>query len=121
MINSIPETTVKPRNNEFEWRQFCKLGEMMGDGLHHEADGKWIVKEYKRLSKLLLPNLPNNDKIKRKQKAESIDKQMQQILLKKFCSCGGILKQKRSGTKVAYCQTCNARYVAKYKKSVQNV
>lgn len=23
------------RDNEFEWRQFCRLGEMIGDGLHY--------------------------------------------------------------------------------------
>ena len=42
------------RENEFEWNQFCRIGEMMGDGLHYEADGKWISKEYKRLAKILL-------------------------------------------------------------------
>lgn len=36
--------------NEHLWRQFEKLGEMMGDGLHHEADGKWISVEYKKLA-----------------------------------------------------------------------
>ena len=41
--------------NEHLWRQFEKLGEMMGDGLHHEADGKWISVEYKKLAKILCP------------------------------------------------------------------
>ena len=30
------------KDNEHLWRQFCRLGEMMGDGLHYEPDGKWI-------------------------------------------------------------------------------
>lgn len=47
------------RENEHEWRQFCRLGEMMGDGLHHEPDGKWIVKEYRKLAKILLPESPS--------------------------------------------------------------
>ena len=40
------------RENEFEWRQFCRLGEMIGDGLHYEES--WISKEYKRLQKNLI-------------------------------------------------------------------
>lgn len=27
--------------------QLIKLGDMMGDGLHHEDGGKWIEREYK--------------------------------------------------------------------------
>lgn len=32
-------------------RQLVKLGDMMGDGLHLEPDGKWISKEYKQGAK----------------------------------------------------------------------
>lgn len=110
---------IAVRENEFEWRQFCRLGEMMGDGLHHEPDGKWIAKEYRKLSKLLIgdiPELKEEQKRKRKLKAANIDEQMAKILAAKKCECGGNLKQKRSGAKVAYCETCNTRYVARYKK-----
>ena len=30
-----------------------QLGDMMGDGLHHEPDGYWIPKEYKRILRAL--------------------------------------------------------------------
>lgn len=28
--------------------QLVKLGDMMGDGLHHEPGGKWISRDYKK-------------------------------------------------------------------------
>lgn len=102
-------------DNRFLWEQFCKLGEMMGDGLHHEADGKWITKEYNKLARILIPEIREQDKEKRKLKAENIDKQIADLLLVKKCKCGGNLEQKRSGSKVVYCMTCNARYVARSK------
>ena len=60
--------------NEHLWRQFEKLGEMMGDGLHHEADGKWISVEYKKLAKILCPE--GFAEI-RKQKSEALNKAIQ--------------------------------------------
>jgi hypothetical protein len=103
-------------DKDFLWRQFVKLGDMMGDGLHHEPDGKWIVKEYNQLAKILIPELKEQDKEKRKIKADNVDKQMTKLLAERKCSCGGTLTQKRSGTKVAYCTQCNNRYVARTKK-----
>lgn len=110
------EPKKKVRENEFEWNQFCRLGEMIGDGLHHESDGKWITREYKRLSKILIPEIKEREKEQRKLKAIKINEQMDKILEKNKCSCGGNLKQKRSGSKVCYCLDCNNRYVANYKK-----
>lgn len=105
------------RENELEWNQFCRLGEMMGDGLHHEADGKWISKEYRRLSRLLIPEIKDRDKAMRKAKADNIDKKIAKLIEIKRCEKdGGQLVQKRSGTKLVYCQTCNTRYVAQSKK-----
>jgi hypothetical protein len=106
--------------NDFLWRQFCKLGEMMGDGLHYEQDGKWIAKEYRELAKILLP--PNDEykrlsTLRRKQKNESVDSKMVE-LTKIKCECGGTLKQARSGSKVAYCIDCKSRYKATVKKKV---
>lgn len=40
-------------NDKFLWNQFCRLREMIGDGLHHEEP--WISKEYKKLQKILIP------------------------------------------------------------------
>ena len=68
--------------NEHLWRQFEKLGEMMGDGLHHEADGKWISVEYKKLAKILCPE--GFAEI-RKQKSEALNKAIQKkIEIDKF-------------------------------------
>lgn len=92
------------------WDRFCKLGEMMGDGLHWEEDGKWISKEYNKLSRILLPDMHKDI---RKAKADAINKQMAFLLAKSACSCGGKLIQKKKGTKVSYCEVCNNRYVAK--------
>ncbi len=114
-MNNV-QNIVNLRENEHEWNQFCRLGEMIGDGLHYESDGKWITKEYARLAKILIPELKEKDKAKRKLKAISINEQMAKLLETKKCACGGNLKQKRSGTKIAYCDTCNTRYKATRKK-----
>ncbi len=99
-------------NNSHLWNQFIKLGEMMGDGLHHESDGKWISREYKKLSKILVPEIKEVDQKKRKLKAENINKQIANLILIKKCSCGGSLKQGRAGSKICYCTICNNRYKA---------
>lgn len=36
-------------DKEYLHRQLVKLGDMIGDGLHDEPDGKWITKEYRHL------------------------------------------------------------------------
>lgn len=103
------------KDNEHLWRQFCRLGEMMGDGLHYEHDGKWIAKEYRQLAKILIPEMKEENSIRRKLKVANIDAQMAKLLEGKKCSCGGEIKQGRSGTRVAYCQNCKQRYVARSK------
>jgi hypothetical protein len=104
-------------DNAHLWNQFIRLGEMMGDGLHYESDGKWISKEYRKLAKILIPEMKEESAIRRKLKNASTDIQMAKLLEDRKCGCGGGIKQKRSGSKVAYCQTCGSRYVAKPKKS----
>jgi hypothetical protein len=104
----------------FEMRQFCRLGEMIGDGLHNEPDGRWISKEYARLSKLLFPKTKEEKEFTakvRKSKNEALDIKMKELLASKECKCGGSIKQSRSGSLVAYCEKCKARYSAKYKKT----
>ena len=112
-----PETPTNNSNSkDFLWTQFCRLGEMIGDGLHNEPDGRWISKEYSRLRRILIPVTKEEYDAKRewrKTKNEKIDTQMAKLLENKKCDCGGIIKQKRSGTKVAYCQDCKTRYRAK--------
>ena len=100
-----------------EWRQFCKLGEMMGDGLHREPGGSWISKEYRALARILIPEFKKHEKAKRAYWTMFANTQMGYLLEKTKCACGGTLKQSRSGSRIAYCQSCNARYKATTKKS----
>lgn len=86
----------------------------MGDGLHHEPDGKWIEREYKQIFNALYPEAR---KEARKLKAERTNEQMKSLLETRKCSCGGSLKQSRSGSLVCYCTECNLRYKAKTKKT----
>lgn len=104
------------RDNSFEWNQFIKLGDMMGDGLHHEPDGKWISKEYNRLAKILIPEIKEIATAKRKIKADRVDGQITKLITLNKCSCGGELKQSRKGSIVLYCTECNNRYKARHKK-----
>ena len=105
------------RENRFEWEQFCRLGEMMGDGLHHEEP--WIGKEYKKLLKILIPETELEKDLKknaRKTRNENIDKQIKELLSSDKCACGGDLQQSRSGSKVVKCAECDKRYRYKSKK-----
>ncbi|CAL2077566.1 conserved protein of unknown function [Tenacibaculum sp. 190524A02b] len=100
------------RENEFEWNQFIKLGEMIGDGLHHEDP--WITKEYKRLQAILLPEATAKEKeYKRKlrqNKNQKVNEMIKEKLLKDRCQCGAKLKQSRSGSKVVCCTKCDLKY-----------
>jgi len=107
MINKEP-------GNEHLWRQFIRLGEMMGDGLHHEEP--WIAKEYKRLMMILCPPTVEEKAAIREHKNKSINAQMAELLKDRHCSCGGSIKQSRSGSKTAYCDRCRAKFKAKPKK-----
>ena len=85
--------------------QLIKLGDMMGDGLHHESDGKWIAKEYQRVSKALGygPLRANN--------SAPINARMAQRVTEVACqNCGGTLKQTRSGSMKARCTSCKAGF-----------
>lgn len=105
-------------DNKHLWDQFCRLGEMMGDGLHHEPDGKWIPKEYKKLAKILLPESKEEKEHKKElakvRKAELNNKIAEKLKTDK-CKCGSELKQSRSGSKVVVCVNCQAKYTYLYK------
>jgi hypothetical protein len=99
--------------------QLIKLGDMMGDGLHHESDGKWISKEYRKVFNAIQRNDPEMRLVaaeQRKKKNKSIDEQMAKMLSTMTCKCGGVLVQSRSGSKIAYCTICPARYKASKNK-----
>lgn len=100
-------------DNDFLSDQLIRLGDMMGDGLHHESDGKWIVKEYNRIFNLLHPEFK---KERRLRKIEFVNNSMAKLLETFVCGCGGKLKQSRSGSIVAYCTECNTRYKARVNK-----
>lgn len=100
--------------------QLIKLGDMMGDGLHHEDGGKWIEREYKKISNILFGNNPEYKKIKsdhRKRANEITDKLMASVVEKFKCmKCEGPLKQVRSGSKISVCTNCGTRHKIKKKK-----
>jgi hypothetical protein len=105
---------MSEKDNKFEWSQFCRLGEMIGDGLHLEPDGKWISKEYNRLARLLMPDVYE---AQRTYKKESVDKAVEEKLKQDKCpKCEGELKQTRSGCKVVKCQSCGSKFKYKSKK-----
>jgi hypothetical protein len=86
----------KTPDNQHLWNQFIRLGDMMGDGLHHEPDGKWISKEYRKLAIILMPDYRKEERAAmRKVKAASIDVQMAKLIEQKKCNCGGTLQQKK--------------------------
>lgn len=107
------------RENQFEWNQFCKLGEMIGDGLHYEEP--WISKEYTRLQKILLSETQEEKDYKkkvRKEKNKNINNQVKEKLKTDKCECGSELEQTRSGSKRVKCtsSTCEKTYTYRYKK-----
>lgn len=109
-------------DKQFLWNRFIKLGNMMGDGLHYEPDGKWISKEYGKLLKILCPPTEEEKAIKseiRRKKNENIDIQITERLKTDKCSkCKSDLKQTRKGSKVVQCinEECKARFQYKAKK-----
>mgnify|MGYP006921350725 CR=1 FL=1 len=100
-------------NDQHLWNQFIKLGEMIGDGLHEEPDGKWISREYKQLAKILVPEIKESLAETRKIKNQTIDEQVKKLLDKFKSKCCNVdLKQARSGSLIVYCSKCNHRYKA---------
>lgn len=90
-------------DNDFLYGQLVKLGDMMGDGLHLEPDGKWIEKEYKKICKQL-------GLIKRKNHSPQINEFMSKRTEIVRCDCGGKLEQTRSGSFIAACCECGKKY-----------
>ncbi len=103
----------KESNDDYLHRQLIKLGNLMGDGEHHEPGGKWIEREYKAIAKQLYPEA-YVDVSKRHIAARN--EQMKTILKENKCECGGVLKQTRSGAKVCECMICGKRYKVGKKK-----
>lgn len=102
-------------DNKHLWDQFIRLGERIGDG-DLGPDEKWMLRDYKRISKILIPEIKADEKEVQQMKNKNRDTQMTTLLENKKCKCGGTLKQTRSGSLTADCTTCGARYKAKTKK-----
>ena len=88
-------------------QKLIKLGDMMGDGLHLEPDGKWIEKEYQIVAEAL--GLLNSKK--RANNSNAINERMKERVVEVQCKkCNGQLKQTRSGSKRATCLNCSTKY-----------
>lgn len=112
------ESVPKPDDGKAELRrQLVTLGAMMGAGLHHEPDGKWIAREYKKVLRLLEPEMFQLDKEARRTKNRSVDAAIVRLLNSFKCTkCGSALKQSRSGSLILYCISCGSRFKAGRKK-----
>ncbi len=100
MVDELSSETKKHLHN-----QLIKLGDMLGDGLHNEPGGKWISKEYKATLKALglSPKKQNN--------SSAIDARMtERVNTVKCGKCNSQLKQTRSGSKRAVCESCGAKW-----------
>ena len=100
---------LSPEARDRLMNQLVRLGDMMGDGLHHEPDGKWIEREYGQVMRALYPGIYRR---KRQAKNALIDKNMAALVAKKRCTCGAGLKQKRSGSRRLACTACPKEYKA---------
>lgn len=106
------------KDNQHVWDRFIRLGDEIAMGNHYEDP--WISKEYKRLSRILIPEIKEQETEIRRQKNKSIDKQLEEILKTDCCSkCNSKLKQTRSGSKVVRCtnEECKAKFKYKSKKT----
>lgn len=93
------------------YQQLVRLGDMMGDGLHLEPDGKWIEKDYTNICIML-----GLIKEAKKRDSKSIDEFMKDRVTEVKCSCGGDLKQSRKGSFIGVCIDCGKKYKLGVKK-----
>lgn len=92
-------------------QQLVNLGDMMGDGLHLEKDGRWIAREYRRISKILFPKMfPKRDTTSR-------DTAIAEWCKDNPCKgCGGKFKQTRKGSMRVVCTECGVKRQLKVRK-----
>lgn len=95
-------------SDEFLSQQLIKLGDMMGDGLNHEPDGKWIEREYRAICKKLHPEIFREAQQKKnKARDQAIAERLKTL---KCPECSGEFKQVRSGSYVIKCLDCQKKY-----------
>lgn len=101
MAELSPETIARLHH------ELVRLGDMMGDGLHLEPDGKWISREYRNTLKAL--GFKNS--ISRHSNSPKINERMKLRVNEFKCgNCTGELQQTRSGSKRAICQSCGGKW-----------
>ncbi len=100
-----PKKKIISEDKTFLHNQLIKLGDMMGDGMHHEPDGKWIPAEYKKVCRALGigPARRNNAKMIN----EAMIKRVDTVPCTK---CEGALRQTRSGSMRARCRDCGSLF-----------
>ena len=98
---------MKSQEEDVLYKRLIRLGDMMGDGLHHEPSGKWIEKEYEQI----LIELGIAKPKKRKSNVQRINEYMANRLKVAKCLCGSDLKQSRSGSFVGVCNKCGKRFI----------
>lgn len=107
-------------SDDFLWEQFCRLGEMIGDGQADEPDGAWIRKKYKQTAIALGVAKPSDFRKPRTNNNEKINVFMAERLKTAACKkCGGKLKQTRSGSLRGKCDKCNLIYILGKTKRVK--
>lgn len=89
-------------------RQLVRLGDMIGDGLADELGGRWIRQEYRRVMRALGHEVPRRRRPPDPQMTEQINTRMSQRVAEVKCPvCQTLsLKQSRSGSMRANCQSC---------------
>lgn len=98
-IQKMDEANKAAKEDAF--RLLVKLGDMMGDGIHNDPDGKRIIKEYRKAMKQagITPPRQRSDTAK-------INEFMKRRTKEEKCTCGGSLTQSRSGSFRAVCKDC---------------
>ena len=108
---------AEEEKNKHLWDQFIRLGERIGDGDLDASESRWMNREYKKLSRILVPEINEAYKEQIKAKALRINEQIKNLIAIKNCKCGGSLRQSRSGSVICYCNKCDKRYKATSKKT----
>lgn len=99
------------QENDHLYSQLVKLGDMIGDGLHHEPGGKWITKEYINVARALglTGRGRSADPAAKSAKIEKINSEMALRISGVKCQkCQGELKQTRSGSMRGKCLGCGS-------------
>ena len=99
---------LSPETEAHLHSQLVKLGDMIGDVLHHEPDGKWISRDYKRICKAL--GLIPARKPVTPERTQQINDRMAQRCEEVACQCGSKLAQTKSGSMRAKCTACGRKY-----------